>query len=87
MLFADPTLTDPALEHHRRYPFTLVLQPDLPWLADGIQRDGPGERARFHELLEEQLQAQGIAYHRVQGRDAERLASARQALAGSRDAS
>jgi NadR type nicotinamide-nucleotide adenylyltransferase len=82
MLFDDDTLTGPALEHHRRYRFTLLLQPDLPWLADGIQRDGPAERARFHHLLERQLAAHGIAFARVHGQDADRLAVARRALLG-----
>jgi nicotinamide riboside kinase len=80
MLFDDDTLAGPALQHHRRYRLTLLLQTDLPWLADGIQRDGPGVRARFHQLLEQQLTAQRIPFARVHGRDDDRLAVARRAV-------
>ncbi|MEC8503955.1 MAG: ATP-binding protein [Actinomycetota bacterium] len=36
---------------------TLVVwcSPDIPWQADGIQREGPQTRARTHELIETQV--------------------------------
>ena len=36
---------------------TLVVwcSPDIPWQADGIQREGPQARARTHELIETQV--------------------------------
>ncbi len=73
MLFDDPTLLEAALAHHRGYWATLLLQPDLPWTADGIQRDGPEVRAAFHRQLTELLQDPGIRVHPVDGWGAQRL--------------
>jgi len=73
MLFDDATLMAPALQHHRQYWATLLLEPDLSWFADGIQRDGPGVRADFHTLLAMQLQLQAIPHHRVHGQGVHRV--------------
>ena len=80
MLFGYADLIEPALQHHRHYQATLLLEPDLPWIADGIQRDGPGVREQFHRLLTQYLQEQGIPFHRVSGRDQDRVALAIRAL-------
>lgn len=53
--FADDSLLAAAHLHHRRYAMTLWLQPDLPWVADGVQRDGPVVQAAVHHLLGQQL--------------------------------
>jgi len=76
MLFQDPTLIEPALQHHRHYRATLLLQPDLPWMADGIQRDGPDVRAQFHRSLTELLQTAGIQAHPIGGSGPTRLQQA-----------
>lgn len=49
--FADPSLLACALAHHRVYDLTLWLQPDLPWVADGMQRDGLVAQTAVHRLL------------------------------------
>jgi nicotinamide riboside kinase len=67
MLFQDSTLIDPALQHHGNYWATLLLLPDLPWMADGILRDGPAVRDEFHRLLAELLRAAGIQAHPIDG--------------------
>ena len=67
MLFQDSTLIEPALQHHRHYAATLLLQPDLPWVADGILRDGPAVRAEFHRLLTGLLQTASIQAHAIDG--------------------
>lgn len=51
LLFADRSLYAQAMAHHACYDATLLLTPDLPWIADGIQRDGPAVRDAFHDLL------------------------------------
>jgi NadR type nicotinamide-nucleotide adenylyltransferase len=33
----------------------LLMHPDVPWFADGLQRDRPAERALLHRLFEERL--------------------------------
>lgn len=53
--FADNSLLAAAHLHHRRYSMTLWLQPDLPWVADGLQRDGLATQAAVHHLLGQQL--------------------------------
>jgi nicotinamide riboside kinase len=45
VLFQDPSLYPFALQHQRIYQHTLVTGLDLPWQADGIQRDGPAMAA------------------------------------------
>jgi nicotinamide riboside kinase len=78
--FGDRSLLDAALAHHRRYDATLLLAPDLPWHADGILRDGPGVRERFHALLAGRLSGAGIGAHLTAGKGKARLANARAAL-------
>jgi NadR type nicotinamide-nucleotide adenylyltransferase len=37
----------------------LLLHPDVPWVADGLQRDRPGERDLLHDLFRRRLQDLG----------------------------
>jgi len=37
----------------------LLLHPDVPWVADGLQRDAPGERAEMHVRFRRQLEDSG----------------------------
>jgi len=78
--FADSSLLAAAHAHHQRYALTLWLQPDLPWVPDGLQRDGQAVQAAVHQLL-----AQHLASHApvvpVAGIGPERLQAARVALA------
>jgi nicotinamide riboside kinase len=80
ILFNDSALLTPALEHHRAYWATLLLQPDLPWTPDRFLRDGPEVRARFHAELTAQLHAAGIVAHSIDGEGAARVHRARQLL-------
>ena len=68
LYFADDALLADATAHHRRYDLTLVADVDLPWEADGLQRDGPDVRARFHALLLDWLRDAGVAFTLVAGR-------------------
>lgn len=78
--FADESLLAGAHAHHRRYALTLWLQPDLPWMADGLQRDGYVAQAAVHQLL-----AQHLACHHpvvpIFGQGPQRLQAALAALA------
>ena len=82
-LFDDASLLPEALAHQRGYDLTLLLEADLPWVADGIQRDGPAVRAGFHARLVATLHAHRVAYVPVGGDEGERLAGA---LAAARQA-
>ncbi len=74
--FADRSLFDCAHALHARYALTLVLQPDLPWLPDGLQRDGETARAAVHALVQHALQAMHAPHINVEGRDDARLQAA-----------
>jgi nicotinamide riboside kinase len=80
LLFEDVSLHEEATVHHARYHATLLLVPDLPWVADGIQRDGPAVREAFHALLLQRLQRSGLPFALVGGAGEARLQAAGRAL-------
>jgi nicotinamide riboside kinase len=80
LIFDDAALYEPAVRHHARYDATLLLLPDLPWLADGIQRDGPAVREAAHALLQQRLRQAGIAFAAISGAGELRLQAALAAL-------
>lgn len=61
--------------------FTLLTGLDLPWVADGLQRDGPQVRAPVDARLRAHLQAGGLAHAVVYGQGAAREVAALGALA------
>lgn len=81
MLFGDRSLVAYAVEQQRRCALTLLTALDLPWVADGLQRDGAHVRApvdrRVHRLLVEHR----LPWARVAGTGPARLASALAAVA------
>lgn len=80
MLFEDSELWRFALERQRSYDATLVTGLDLPWIADGLQRQGPGTREPADALVRGALERGRVPYRVVYGRGAERLANALLAL-------
>ena len=76
----DGSLLRFALERQRRYDHTLVTGLDLPWVADGLQRDGPQVRAPVDALVRTTLARAGVPYHVVYGHGQERLAAALRAI-------
>lgn len=66
-LFDDDRLLAAALEHQRGYALTLLAAADLPWEADGFQRDGPRARERFDALLRATLERHAIVHVVVEG--------------------
>jgi NadR type nicotinamide-nucleotide adenylyltransferase len=64
----------------RRYDLTLLLDVDVPWVADSV-RYLPDHRASFRERLERALTEAGRSYELVRGPWAERLATAHRAVA------
>lgn len=54
----------------------LLLAPDVPWVADGLQRDRPAERRRLHDLFRRQLETVGARVVEIGGGwDARRAAA------------
>jgi nicotinamide riboside kinase len=79
-VFGDTTLYRRARELHARYAMTLVLKPDLPWIADGLQRDGAHVRPPIHAKIVQTLRALRCPFDLVEGSGDARTAQARGAL-------
>lgn len=80
MLFEDHSLYRFAVERQRSYDVTLLTGLDLPWVADGLQRDGPHVRGPVDTLVREMLDKVGIAYRVVYGEGDTRLRNALAAI-------
>ena len=81
LVFGDHSLYAAAEAWHRtQVRLTLLTALDLPWQADGLQRDGPHVRAPVDALLRRALERSGSAYSVVTGGGADRLACALAAL-------
>lgn len=80
MLFADRSFEPWAVAQHRRSHITLLTACDLPWVPDGIQRDGPQARMAVDARLRALLARHGLAWTLVSGQGEARLASALQAI-------
>ncbi|MFM7332478.1 MAG: AAA family ATPase [Brachymonas sp.] len=79
-IFSDKSLHHQALAYQRSFDLTLVTGLDMPWEADGIQRDGPHVRGPVDALLRNLLQQAGIAYEVVYGSGHQRTANALNAV-------
>lgn len=76
LVFGDRALYEAAIAAQRRCDLTLVTAIDLPWRADGLQRDGPHIREPVLRKLVAALADHGIAYTIVAGVGAARLDAA-----------
>jgi nicotinamide riboside kinase len=82
IVFGDRSLDESAGRWHARVvAHTLVTALDLPWVADGHQRDGAHVREPVDAALRELLAAHRIAWSRVAGSGAARLEAALDAVA------
>ena len=79
-VFGDRGLYASALAAQRRCELTLVTALDLPWQADGLQRDGAHVRAPVDVLLRSALADAQIAFTTVAGVGSERVAAALRAI-------
>jgi nicotinamide riboside kinase len=80
MLFEDGELLRFAMERQQRYDATLVTGLDLPWVADGLQRDATQPREEVDALVRSLLQRAQLPFQVVYGQGPQRLASALQAV-------
>ena len=82
LLFADESLHEEAATLHRaQVSLTLLTALDLPWVADGLQRDGPQVREPVDAALRALLQAQRLPWVLVSGAGEARLEAAVNAVA------
>lgn len=71
--FEDRSLLDEAVEHQSSYALTIWCDIDLPWQADGDQRDGPHERERVHRVIADVVASEQLEVLKVRGAVAERV--------------
>lgn len=81
LLFDDPSLVARAAAEQARHRLTLLTALDLPWVADGLMRDGEHVRAPVDALLRKALHDHRVGYSVVAGTGTERLRNAERALA------
>ncbi len=79
-VFKDTALYPRARQLHSRYHRTLVLEPDLPWIADGMQRDGAHVRRPIHARILEELRGLHVPFESIAGMGASRSDAAQAAL-------
>ena len=80
IVFGDASLDDLAAAAHRHCRLTLLTAIDLPWVSDGLQRDGPHVREPVDERLRQLMQTNDIGFSLVLGQGPQRLQSALDAL-------
>ena len=79
-VFGDTGLYASAIDAQRACDLTLVTALDLPWQADGLQRDGPQVREPVDALLRAALARGGIDFSVVSGSGPARLEAASKAV-------
>jgi nicotinamide riboside kinase len=75
-VFNDDSLDQRATVLHARMDLTLLMALDLPWVPDGLQRDGPQVRAPVDTLLRGLLNDAALPFVVVSGEGPSRLANA-----------
>jgi len=81
LLFDDRSLDALAVAYQRGMAITLLTALDLPWLADGLQREGPHVQAPVDSGVRELLITHGLPWALVAGRGPARLQAAMDAVA------
>ncbi|MEJ6004204.1 ATP-binding protein [Paucibacter sp. AS339] len=79
-LFADASLLQAGLAFHRRCALTLLTALDLPWVADGLQRDGAHVRRPIDAAIRAALMSAGLNWAVVAGSGPARLEAALNAI-------
>ncbi|QCB44846.1 ATPase [Hydrogenophaga sp. PAMC20947] len=76
LYFQDTSLYPAALAWQRHADLHLLMGLDVPWVPDGLFRDGPALRERTDEVLRHQLQTADLPFHTVYGLGPARLQAA-----------
>lgn len=79
-VFGDRSLHERALAWHGRCALTLVTALDLPWQADGLQREGPHVQAPVDALVRGLLIGAGLPWASIGGHGERRLEAALDAV-------
>jgi nicotinamide riboside kinase len=81
-VFGDKSLYDRAHQLHARYALTLLLAPDIAWVADGMQRDGAHVRERITEMIAGEVATLNAPTALVSGQGDARLHAALESIKG-----
>jgi nicotinamide riboside kinase len=76
ILFNDESLNALAMAHQAVYNVTLLTGLDVPWVGDGLQRDGPHVREPVDAAVRHMLKMAGLPYQVVYGMGEKRLENA-----------
>jgi NadR type nicotinamide-nucleotide adenylyltransferase len=76
----DEELARLADAHSSDYALTLVTAPDIPWVADGLQRECEEVSVIINRMLMEELAARAIPYVLVSGDPRQRLSQVERLL-------
>ncbi len=76
LLFDDKSLLPGALQAQRRFALTLLTALDLPWVADGLQRDGAHVQAPVDAALRQALIQSRLNWAVISGQGQDRLEAA-----------
>ena len=76
LLFDDRSLEPVARACQQRMDLTLLTALDLPWVADGMMRDGPHVRAPVDERVRARLVDWGVSWSVVSGAGSARAGAA-----------
>jgi nicotinamide riboside kinase len=79
-VFGDHGLYDAAEAAQRDIDLTLLTALDLPWQADGLQRDGAHVREPVDAMVRASLGRAGVAFETIDGSGRHRLAAALAAI-------
>ncbi len=80
-VFGDAGLYGLARALHSNYALTLLLAPDIPWVADGLQRDGAQVRGPITDLITRDLADLKAPRAQIAGHGPQRLLAALNAIA------
>lgn len=80
IVFGDRSLLADALAVERSFDLTLVTECDIPWVADGLQREGEHVRGPVAATLIAALASGGMPWRPVTGSGSARLAHALAAI-------
>lgn len=79
-VFGDRSLEARAVALHRHMTISLLTALDLPWVADGLQREGPHVQEPVDTMLRELLIRHRLAWALVSGQGPARLQAALDAV-------
>lgn len=80
LYFNDRSLFPVAVQHQRGCDLNLLMGLDLPWVADGLFRDGPGIRDATDTILRRELQGASLPYQTIYGHGEARVQQALRAV-------